>query len=295
MYESNMGAENANGTRIANFNLFGEAGELPDVVHCETIEIRSQLHDWVFRPHRHARLHQLLLLDDGGGRAVLEERTHALRPGTLVNVPAGCVHGFTFLRDTTGWVVTLSSELLDEVLRADEGLRPVLARPAVARRDAHHRYLVGRIFHEHGQRGFGRAHVLRALAALLLGHVARTLQDLHRSDMPRADNPLLVRFERLLEENFRNRWGVADYAGRLSVSPTHLSRVTRAATGLSAARVIEERVIREARRQLVFTNLGISQIAYLLGFGDPAHFSRVFSRATGLSPRAFRAQIERGG
>ena len=83
---------------------------------------------------------------------------------------------------------------------------------------------------------------------------------------------------------------MSDYARNLAVTPTHLSRVTRAATGLSASRLIEERIIREARRNLVYTNLPISTIAYELGYDDPAYFSRVFSRATGMSPRAFRTR-----
>jgi len=47
----------------------------------------------------------------------------------------------------------------------------------------------------------------------------------------------------------------------------------------------------EARRNLVYTNLPVSTIAYTLGFDDPAYFSRVYAAATGLSPRAFRAQL----
>ena len=66
----------------------------------------------------------------------------------------------------------------------------------------------------------------------------------------------------------------------------------RTATGQPASRSVEARLVREARRQLAYTNLSISQIAYALGFIDPAYFSRVFSRATGLSPREFRSRLE---
>src|SRR5438552_9838609 len=59
---------------IRVFNLFGESGDLPDVVHCETIAARSVLHDWEFEVHRHARLHQVLLIESGGGQATLEAR-----------------------------------------------------------------------------------------------------------------------------------------------------------------------------------------------------------------------------
>ena len=82
---------------ILSYNLFGEVRDLPDVVHCETIAARSVLHDWEFAPHRHARLHQVLLIARGGGRATLEGREHRLRPMSVVNVPAGQVHGFRFM------------------------------------------------------------------------------------------------------------------------------------------------------------------------------------------------------
>ena len=101
---------------IEDFNLYGEFGSLPDVVHCETIETRSLLHDWEFKPHRHAGLHQFIFVDDGGGHAQVEESQFSLRPDTLVNLPAGAVHGFRFEPGTKGWVVTLAAELLDAEL-----------------------------------------------------------------------------------------------------------------------------------------------------------------------------------
>ncbi len=91
---------------IQVFNLFGESGDLPDVVHCETIASRSVLHDWELAAHRHARLHQVLLIDSGGGQATLDGRIHALRPMHIVNVPVGHVHGFSFEPGTQGWVLT---------------------------------------------------------------------------------------------------------------------------------------------------------------------------------------------
>jgi AraC family transcriptional activator of pobA len=87
---------------------------------------------------------------------------------------------------------------------------------------------------------------------------------------------------------------VADCARALAVTPKHLSRVLRQATGRPASRWIEARLMREARRQLAYTSLPVSTIAYTLGFADPAHFSRVFSRVEGLSPRAFRERLVRG-
>ncbi len=276
---------------ILSYNLFGEVRDLPDVVHCETIAARSVLHDWEFAPHRHARLHQVLLIARDGGRATLEGRQHRLRPMDVVNVPAGQVHGFGFTPGTQGWVVTLASETLDEVLTPSEGLGRALSEAAVLRGTPAMRRLMTDIFAEHGGRDFARAHILKALSATLLGLVARAMTANRTRGGPVPGAGLVKKFEMMLDEHFLEHWPVAHYAKALKVTPTHLSRLTREAFGCPASQMIRDRVVREARRNLVYTNLSISTIAYALGFDDPAYFSRTVVLATGLSPREFRERI----
>ncbi len=276
---------------IRTYNLFGEARDLPDVVHCETIAARSVLHEWEFAAHRHARLHQILLIERGGGQATLEGRVHALRPMRAVNVPVGHVHGFSFTRGTQGWVLTVAAEMLDEVLTPAEGLRRVLAQPSVVRATAQMRSTMAQVFSEFTGRHFARAHLLRAMSAALIGLVAREMAGTQTTPDGVAKADLFQRFEALLEQHFLEHWTVSDYANALSITPTHLSRLARSATGHAASHLILDRVIREARRNLVYTNLPVSTIAYALGFSDPAYFSRLFSGATGLSPRGFRDKV----
>ena len=294
LYNSNM--THFIGTRsIQTYNLFGEARDLPDVVHCETIAARSVLHEWEFAAHRHARLHQILLIERGGGRAILEGRTYPLRTMRVVNVPVGHVHGFSFKRGTQGFVLTVAAEMLDEVLSPAEGLRRVLAHATVVQGTVSMRSTMEQIFAEFAGRSFARAHLLRALAAALIGLVAREIADTAGTPEETASTDLLRRFEALLEQNLLAHWTVSDYAAALSITPTHLSRVVRAATGNAASRLILERIIREARRNLVYTNLPVATIAFALGFNDPAYFSRLFAGATGLSPRRFRDKVHAGG
>jgi AraC family transcriptional regulator, transcriptional activator of pobA len=292
LYNSNMRSLRSN-SAIQVYNLFGESIDLPDVVHCETIASRSVLHDWKLAVHRHARLHQVILVDSGGGEATLDGRVHTLRPMHVVNVPVGDVHGFNFVPGTQGWVVTIAAEILDETLLAPEGLRSVLSQCTVVRGTLQMRATMKQIFAEFAGRNFGRAHVLRALSASLIGLVARELVR-GTGDSSAADSELFRRFEALLEQHHLERWSVSDYAAALSITPTHLNRLTRAATGDTASHLILNRLIREARRNLVYTNLPVSTIAYALGFDDPAYFSRVYAAATGRSPRAFRAGLHDG-
>ncbi|WHZ12670.1 MAG: Transcriptional regulator PobR, AraC family [Burkholderiaceae bacterium] len=276
---------------IRTYNLFGESSELPDVMHCETIAARSALHDWELAPHRHARLHQVLLLGVGGGIAHVEGETYALRPGTLLNVPPGTVHGFQFAPSSDGFVATFADELLDEILAGVGDARRTLERPGIAVADQSITLLLEQIWSEFTGLDSARALVLRGLCATLLGRTARALagtapiEDVHPS--PR----LFSRFESLLEAHYTEHWRVADYARALSVSPTHLSRITHAMTGGPASRLIDARIVREARRQLAYTTMSVTTIAYTLGYSDPALFTRVFTRALGVSPRTFRARL----
>lgn len=288
LYISNMEKTLAH---VQNYSLFGESTHLPDVLHCETIADRSELHDWELAPHRHARLHQVLLIAQGGGWATLDGKTLALPTGSLVNVPPDHVHSFRFEKDTRGWVTTMADELLDELLVGVGTQRSELDQACVLPSDTFVTQTVHQIWHEFSAQAKARALVLRGLSGVLLGWVARQLDHSSLAETKINDPELVLRFKELIELNFRAHWTVSQYAKALSISPTHLSRLTRSANGSSALRMIEARLMREARRNLAYTNLSISSIAYTLGFTDPAYFSRVFTRDAGISPKAFRAQI----
>jgi AraC family transcriptional regulator, transcriptional activator of pobA len=290
LYESNMGRGPANGS-IVTCNLFGETADLLDGVHCETIAARSRLHDWQIAAHRHQRLHQFLFIEGGRGHARIEDRALAIPPMHILNVPVGDVHACSFARGTRGWVLTVATEVLDQITLPSEGLHRVLSSAQVVRGTAEMRTILKQILAEYAGCRFARAHVLRALTAMLIGLVAREMTTKEKLHDSMTHVELFGRFEELLEQHFLKHWTVSQYAAALSITPTHLSRITRSATGCAASRLIVERIVREARRNLVFTNLPISAIAFALGFNDPAYFTRQFSEVVGLSPRRFREKL----
>ena len=288
LYISNMKSQPSS---IQSYGLFGESSHLPDVMHCETIADRSALHGWELSPHRHARLHQVLLIESGGGTAHLDGNAIPLRPGQLVNVPSGHVHAFRFLEGTQGWVATLADELLDDILARVGDVRETLSRSCVIEADESITLIMGQIWREFCSDAKARALVLRGLNATLLGWVARAASVTDPQDPQRSESRIVQRFRELIEAQYLAHWRVSDYARALSVSATHLNRLTRAATGSSASELIEGRVMREARRHLAYTNLSVTTIAYAMGYADPAYFTRAFTRDAGLSPRAFRARL----
>jgi|GEM_PF-3028071 len=74
-------------------------------------------------------------------------------------------------------------------------------------------------------------------------------------------------------------------------SESHLHRKLKALTGLPAGRYIHQIRLQEARVLLQQKGLSITEVAFKTGFSDPAYFSRLFSKAFGQSPSAYRADL----
>lgn len=279
--------------QIPNYNLYGEMGDLPDVIHCEAISTRSILHDWNIVPHRHNRLYQFFLVQSGGGEYYVDGLKNTLKPPQILNIPPRVVHGFTFISGTQGWVITIPLEVLDQCI--GDKLRPHLDTPFDTTPNSGLTALFDDIAREHSDRRFGRAHILQSQIALIAGQLVRLNAEKGQSKNFETGSPLIRKFELLLEQHFCDHWTVEEYGDALAVSPAHLTRIANRHIGMPVSKIIEGRLIQEARRNLAYTSLTVSQIAYRIGFKDPAYFTRVFTRATGTTPSAFRNRLDVDG
>ncbi|MGF6304326.1 AraC-like DNA-binding protein [Paraburkholderia sp. WC7.3d] len=77
------------------------------------------------------------------------------------------------------------------------------------------------------------------------------------------------------------------YAEKLRVTAAQLGRICREEIGHSPLSLVNDQLIREAQRDLVYSGSSIKQIAHALGFEDAACFSRYFRKQTGVTPKEF--------
>jgi AraC-like DNA-binding protein len=101
-------------------------------------------------------------------------------------------------------------------------------------------------------------------------------------------HPLLQRLNDAIESHYRRLHSPADYAALLHITPKTLGRFARAHFGRSMTDVIRERILIDAKWDLLHTLKPVKQIAAELGFDDELYFSRFFKKATGRAPTAFR-------
>lgn len=95
-------------------------------------------------------------------------------------------------------------------------------------------------------------------------------------------------FRDLLETNFTKLKAVNDYSSQLFISEKRLGQATSKVLGKNPKEIINERILLEAKRLLVYSHLSIKEIGQELGFEDPAYFVRYFKKNTETTPVEFR-------
>jgi AraC family transcriptional activator of pobA len=96
----------------------------------------------------------------------------------------------------------------------------------------------------------------------------------------------------LLEMNYETVRNTDFYAGRLGISSKRLNQILKEKLDKTGMQLIHDRLILEAKRQIIHSARTIKEIAYELGFTDRPYFSRFFKQHTGLTPEQFQKEVQ---
>jgi len=282
--------------------LFHLLGDPPDdkafdFIHVEPLVSRSSAHNWRIPAHRHRDLFQIFLIERGGGEITYEASILPIEAPAALLIPPTTAHGFRWHADVTdGWVVSFTEDVADALSSTAAMARlktlaetPVipLSDEAASRRIA---TLCAELYEEHFLAREGYRLAMRGLLALIAINVARLAASRARTGavtLAPADATVEA-LRKLVEDNFRKERHLEFYAERVSMTADRLNDHVKRATGVTAGHLVRQRVLTEAKRQLVFTNQPIHEIAYDLAFSDPSHFARFFRKQTGTTPHEFR-------
>ncbi|PWW29801.1 MULTISPECIES: helix-turn-helix domain-containing protein [unclassified Chryseobacterium] len=109
--------------------------------------------------------------------------------------------------------------------------------------------------------------------------------------IPGSELDIFRDFSRHLEIHFREKHNVADYAELLHIAPKTLTHKFKNLKLESPNQFIINRILLEAKRLLFYTDKPVKEIAYDLGYEDPAYFNRLFTNKTGSTPANFKKKL----
>ena len=236
-------------------------------------------------------VHRVIWVTQGQGRVLLATRRRGVSPHNMIFVPAGQPFAVDHGPQMTGHIL--------EAPRGDDVDWPGDPRLLKVRDVGAQGELTSLFDAMNREQSARRPHMEEAMGALLRLVSVWVRRHLDPADTAteegNASDRLIAAFLDDLERLYATGAPMADFAERLDVSATHLSRVCKAQLGRSAADLITERVLYAARERLCTTPEPVQDIAAGLGFGSAAYFSRFVQTHVGDSPRALRQRAQQTG
>jgi AraC-like DNA-binding protein len=147
---------------------------------------------------------------------------------------------------------------------------------------------IEKLVKEHQNINMFRAEILKRYFKILLIYLTRQFEEYIDNNTQTRDIEVVGHFMHLLEKEFLLKKMVSDYAERLFLTPNYLNQIIKKLTGHSAGYHIRQRIVLEAKREAVYSDKSMKEIAYMLGFSDVCHFSKFFKKLTGMNFIDFR-------
>ncbi|MDG1801858.1 MAG: AraC family transcriptional regulator [Paracoccaceae bacterium] len=259
-----------------------------DTERLEIVSITSlaQHGHWRTAAMRSHAAPRLLWITRGQGRITLSGQTRGFGANNLIYIPPGTLHGYDVGVHTFGQQITLPLSLA-----GDWSAQPIHLRLRDVVQQKEFMSLLDNLERENASTEPGSDRAAVHHAGMISVFVERQTRLLSETTLPDSSAARLVRrYTKLIATEFHSEQGVTEYARKLNVTPTHLTRCCQQTCGRSALKLLNDRILFEARKQLSETSRPICEIASSLGFRSAAYFTRRFQAETGLTPSAFRAQ-----
>jgi len=250
-------------------------------------------------PHRHD-YYTIIFFVEGSGKHIIDFTEYTIENQSLYFILPDQMHQVLPASEPKGWTLKFTEEFLisnsihdqlinDIYLFNDYGQSPPLTinekqMPVYTGLISQMEFYLSNIDNY-------RMEALGSLLKLFLiqSNNHCSLQKANNPQLIETSNHLLHSFKRLLNTHYTTWHMVSDYASELAVTADYLNKTVKNSTGKSAKEHIQSKLIVEAKRTLLFTNISNKELSYQLGFEESAHFNNFFKKTTGITPSDFRA------
>jgi len=285
---------------VKTYGLNNQSGDKVEFILKDIGEVFDHLNGIDDDPHRH-EYYTMVLVKHGNGRHYIDFNEFEINDNSLHLVYPGQVHQISTPEKPEGWVMNFSSEFLlqnnihqkivDRVyLYNTYGYSPPLHLPQKDFDDLEN--IIEQVKYYSNKDLTFQYDALGALLKLFFIRITSlcSLQQSVELEQATGSNNLFISFKQLIEEKYTAMHKVSEYADILAVSSDYLNKYVKAQSGKSAKEFIQDKILVEAKRILLFTENSNKELAFELGFEEPSHFSNFFKKNVGETPGQFRSK-----
>lgn len=241
------------------------------------------------KPHKHGGYHEIIFITKGEGFHSIEFDTYPVNPPIIYTLQPGQIHHWEFTEKPEGYVLMYKPEFIQKFHQLNSKDftidQAIMLDEKISFRFEH---IFAAIEEELERKGEN----YQQLVASYLNVIRIELNRLSDKSKPEQSSlqSRYQSFKTLVENQFKSRKKVSEYADLMSISPKTLNDLCKRCSGETASSLIKHQIITEAKRVLIHTDMSISELSLHLGFEDSSHFAKYFKSVIGVSPKVFRTK-----
>ena len=238
------------------------------------------------------------MFTNGYGTHEIDFNKYEIKPGTIFFLYPGQTHGWELSDDINGYLFFHSEEFYEmNYLRNSIKDYPFfesnITQKCIYLNQQQKIYieaLFKNIYEENLEQHWKKKQLIISYLTQLYIHLNRYIENHSSVNFTelRHYQTLFSKFEKLVDKHFIILKKASQYADLMNITPKHLNRIVKSISDKTTTDVITDRIILEAKRQLLYTNDSLTEIANSLGYDDYTYFSKNFKKNVSIKPSDFR-------
>lgn len=286
-----------NSIKILNIPQFEQDKQLKDFYCNRFSDHINKNIDLIKTPHKH-NFYLCVVFTHGSGTHEIDFNSYEIKPGSVFFLKPGQTHfwkfnsapeGYIFFHSQEFYKLLFSTKTLDQFPFYDSyknspGLN--LDKNNLETITAHFE----NIYQEFHQNLPYKSQQLASLLNTTYIDLARnySFDNSNQSNTSTRYLRLFRTLENVIETYFKTEKSAKFYANELNITSKHLNRITKITINKTTTELITERVLLEAKRLIVHSDIPLARVAETLGYEDYAYFSKVFKLKTKSTPMEFK-------
>jgi AraC family transcriptional regulator, transcriptional activator of pobA len=258
------------------------------------------LYPFIKKEHYH-NYYTILLFTEGNSSISVNNNTYSVQPQTICLIPPNQMHSFEGLEKMKGLVFFFCQDFYIEefsfirllnVFSCTSQIAGNISNPCINLSDMEFNQVIEIIRfiereYEHCIPSNNSVILIRSLLNIMLLKLSE-FYDAKSEKSNKSDSIFIHELSRLVDSYFINEHNVGFYTSTFNVSEKQLNEICNKNFNCGLKKILKDRLMQEARKLLLSTELSVSEISYKLNFDDNSYFNKVFKKQTGLTPKRFR-------
>ncbi len=251
---------------------------------------------FIEKPHGHD-FYLILLVTKGFGNHTIDFLEYEVSEGAMFVVSPGQIHQWNVSEDVDGYILFFTKDFFLHDFNTDRLINfpffnstfssPYVQLNNEEREEIALKYKL--IYKEYQHRSLKYQEMIRMYLNAMFIELSRIYPEIEgKGKLYGYDLLQLHRYEALVDKYFKMHRPISCYSKKMNITDRQLNYLCKKTVGKKPSEIMTDRIILEAKRLIIHSDLSIASIAEELNYKDNSYFIRLFKRITKQTPEQFR-------